>query len=908
VQFPEKHRKSFAIFAIGFFAIASQALLFREFLGSFESNDIAVGVFFSSWFFWIAISSSLVLFFRDFSTKIAAKTHLVILLYAPAFLLQYAIMLDIRSLAGVEAYEIFPIWKLIAWAVIASSPVSFITGAVFPLACRWSAESSRHPVAGTFIFESLGSFAGGAGTTLLLYAGMPVEYLSLMLCLVIVVACSLFLRKIPALCLLAAGAGLVISAVLSNIGDNVRIRKWTRLLPAESYRGSFTTPQAEYLYGLYKGQWSIVREGGAGESVPDRESALKIISIHLCQKPDAKKILVIGQGLNICRELLRFPQISEVAWVHYDGDYVRRVNSVLPAEMRISDLRFRPVSGIDAREFLKAGGNAYDIIIVNMPDATSSVVNRYFTVEFYEAAAGALAQDGIVGACFSSGENVIGPELALSGASIKNSLGYVFKNLVIVPGDSSWFIASDSQGITGEPDMLVKRLAGVRGVSKLYQPESLRSLYIPGRAEFALQSFASAPGGASAMINTDSMPLGFLYALLLSSRQSGMDVTGICVKIIGKGMGILLVPLLVFFCLALLSAVAESSGRPANPGAVRIIFCAGFVSIGTVIVLMYLFQTLLGTLYVNAGLVSALFMLGLAAGGTIAVLPWALERFSSGMMLLAALTLHVVLLFAISYQEPGFWSFSWFAMAFLFSGICCGTYFPIAARMLKESKKGEIESGGSLEAADHVGACLGAISCGILIVPFYGTSGALIFFMMLLALNIPLCSARTLLGTASDEVSSGMLILRHGAYIFFGAGAFLAISARLIFGMGTSLYIMFVALALFAFLALRKGRGSRPLMFAVAFALAVTSAVEFYSLVRMKDSSLAPSGPRPPPVLVEQSAPAAAVKGETKGAPESELPATGVPRDVDMPRLKGMIKSGRLSGKEADFYDKMDAN
>ncbi|HCE45969.1 MAG TPA: hypothetical protein DET40_20680 [Lentisphaeria bacterium] len=898
----EKFKKNFAIFAVGMFAIASQAIIFREFLGSFESNDIAVGVFFATWFFWIALGASIVFSFGNLSEKMSAKTHFVILLYVPAFLSQSLLIMNIRSLAGVEAYEVFPIWKLISWSLLANGPVSFLTGAIFPLACRWTAGNSKFPVAGTFIYESLGSCIGGAGTTLLLYAGVPVEYLAMPLCLTVVAACAIFLRKERAVMLLSCAVMLTAAGIFFKVGDGLRIQKWKKLLPAESYRGWFATPQAEYLYGVYNGQWSIVREGGAGESVPDSESALKIISVHLCQKPDAKKILVIGSGLNLCREFLKFPQIEEISWIHYDGEYIRRVNACLPPELRISDVRFHTVPGSDAREFLKRRDKAYDIVIVNMPDATSSVVNRYFTIEFYEAVSKALTRNGILGTRVSAGENVIGPELAFAGASVKNSLAYVFKKSVVVTGDSSWFIASDSSWLTGDPGILEKRLGLVKGIGKILPVESLRSLYLPDREKLAEESYAAA-FGAAPMINSDSMPLGFLYALLLSSRQSGMDITGLSVKIIQKGMLVLLVPLLVFLIMALVSAVSECSSGTGEPGAGRIIFCIGYVSMGTVIVLMYMFQTLLGSLYVNAGLVSALFMLGLAAGGMLVLHPVLQKRVSSGASLVIALTAHVLLLFAISYQTPDFWNFGWFVLAFSSSGICCGLYFPIAARMLKESGKGEIESGGGIETADHVGACAGAATCGILIVPFFGTGGALIFFMMFLALNLPISSTRMLLGSTGHENSTPALILRLGAYILFGAGASLAIWGLLIFNMNISFYIMVPAFLLFIVLSFMKGRSWRMLLFAVALVLAVSSAVELWSALGKKDdrSFLKPTS------ILEQPAKSMAEKNAgTVADRKTEDAPPGTSRDVDMQKLNGRIKAGRLSGKEAEFYEKMD--
>lgn len=45
------------IVCYGLFAIASQTLLFREFLTAFEGNDISVGVFFGSWFLWVGLGA-----------------------------------------------------------------------------------------------------------------------------------------------------------------------------------------------------------------------------------------------------------------------------------------------------------------------------------------------------------------------------------------------------------------------------------------------------------------------------------------------------------------------------------------------------------------------------------------------------------------------------------------------------------------------------------------------------------------------------------------------------------------------------------------------------------------------------------------------------------------------------------
>ncbi len=899
----EKHRMNFAIFAIGLFAIASQTLLFREFLGSFESNDIAVAIFFGAWFLWIAVASLIVIGFPRLSEKLSRKTPLMAIAYVPAFILQYYLILHIREYAGIASYELFPLVKMTGLSLLVNAPVSFVTGALFPLACRWLKESSDVPVARTFIFESLGSFIGGAGATLLLYFSCTAMQLSLIICCLMIVAFSLYCNRIVRIALICIVIIAFSARIDVRLTEQIRLAKWNKLMPGEKYSGAFNTPQAEYLYGSYRGAFTVVREGGVCESMPDTESAWKIISIHLCQRPGSSKVLVIGSGLNVCRELLRISQIKEVAWAYYDSDYASRINSYVPENLRINDPRFHPVTS-DIRNFLKQKSSYYDLVIINLPDASNSVLNRFYTTQFYELLRNALVPGGVAGIRVSCGENVIGEELAYIGASVRTTLIGIFKNIVLVPGDSAWFIVSDSDVISGSPENLVKRFSWNKEAAKIFPPQALRSLYLPDREAWTLSKYDEINPGSIEILNDDTKPLGFLFALFLSSRQSGWGITSICMRIMRVGMLFILVPLLIFICMSLISAFHDRSSREGSPGPWRIVFCAGFVSIGTSIVLMYLFQTTLGSLYLYTGLISSLFMLGLAAGGAVISHQKLREKSSAGVMLLWVLMAHVVLLFAISCQDPDFWRFSWFIIAFVLSGVCCGSYFPMAARMYRESGKGELNSGGAIEMSDHVGACTGALLCGIFLVPLYGTAGALMFFMALLAVNIPLSSTRVFLGSVQQEKSVTALILRHGAYILFGVGACLALWGKIIFSMNISFYIMIVSAVLFMVLAFFRRKTGHLVMFALALILAISSAFEFTYATKRKETQV--SGPKPLPVLEQPTKPVAEKKGNQEISPEPEEIPTGVPRDVDMKKLNSKIKAGQLSTKEAEFYEKLD--
>ncbi len=855
----DKLKKNFALFSVGLFAIASQTLLFREFLSAFESNDIAVGMFFGSWFLWIAFSAWLSVKFGNCFAKFADWTPLIILSYLPAFILQYLLIFNMRKYAGVEVYELFPIWKMMFWSLLVNAPLSFVTGFVFPLACRWFREAGRLPVADVYVFESVGSFAGGLAVTLMLVSGFNTFLVFFVIAFIL--SSSFYflrLRNYPGLAIPLILISFMVLRVDVKLIESVRSLKWTKLLPSESYNGSFQTAQAEYLYGSCNGQWTVCREGSACEIMPDPESAWKIIAVHLAQNPRAEKVLVVGSGMNLCREILRIPQITDLTWAHYDNGYVSEINKYMPWNLRIDDKRFHPLGKGDIREFLANKKNHYDIVIVNVPDVTTSILNRYFTLEFNELVKNSIAANGLLGIRLSGGENVIGPELAFIGASAMTTLEKTFSHVVVVPGDTTWLLVSDSSGLEGDPGVLVKRFASNRQAAAFFPPEGLLSLYLPDRAEAALGKYRSVKIPGTTLLNTDANPPAYLFGLLFSARQSGLGLTSFIEKLLGSGIVLPAMPLALFVLLLALYVLGKRCERRTSGAvlSVWVIFGAGFVSIGTVIALMYLFQTCLGSLYLNVGVVSAVFMLGLSVGGALGRYLFDGMKIESGLLLDFAVIIHAAVLFLILYIPISEWTYIYFILAFALSGTCSGFYFPAAAFFLRESGYDELNSGGILETSDHIGAALGAFICGVLVIPVWGVAGTLIFFVIFMLSVIPVS-----------------LLCRHGS-VFAGNDD-----------------------------AVLKYRRSVYFILIVLFLLLIGYSV-------CKSYSLFSFGSGEHPETKQLRLPPLEAKA-VKPVPEKILAdddriASGSPRDLNLDKVKKMIKTGKLSDKEAEFYRKIE--
>jgi spermidine synthase len=456
------------VFSYGLFTIAAQTLLFREFITTFEGNDISVGIFFGSWFLWVGLGAILVYRATAFAAALLRNIELLFLSYLPAFVLQLILILHARELAGVESYALLPVRTILLLSIVLNAPVSIITGTIFPLACRWVRQEGGLAVSRVYILEATGSFIGGLGVTVLLGVGVTLAKLLFVLALIVSLSVSFVRlaksRQYPRLRLRARLAFLlplcfllcVVLGADEPLMRYVRVLKWTKLLPARGLIGSFQTAQAEYLYGVYQGQWVALREGTTCEALPDRESAGWIAAIGLCQNPDAQRILVIGSGLGLCRELLQLPQIEHLTWTHCDSEYVQKLERFMPTEFRISDERFHKLAG-DVRPLLADRKQYYDLVILNLPDATSSVLNRYYTLEFYRQVKESLRTNGALAVRVAGGENIMGTELINLGASTKLTLEKAFSQLALVPGEDTWFIASDSGRLTGACETVSRR-------------------------------------------------------------------------------------------------------------------------------------------------------------------------------------------------------------------------------------------------------------------------------------------------------------------------------------------------------------------------------------------------------------------------------------------------------------------
>jgi len=113
----------------------------------------------------------------------------------------------------------------------------------------------------------------------------------------------------------------------------------------------------------------------------------------MAQRPEAKRVLLISGGVaGSAGEILKYP--------HAAVDYVELDPLILKISERylspgLDDPRIRTFN-TDGRVFVRQAADTYDVVIVNVPDPSTSQLNRFYTVEFFEEVKRALRPDGVL--------------------------------------------------------------------------------------------------------------------------------------------------------------------------------------------------------------------------------------------------------------------------------------------------------------------------------------------------------------------------------------------------------------------------------------------------------------------------------------------------------------------------------
>ncbi len=711
--------------AIGFFlygaiALSAQLLCLQELLLLSAGHELFLGCSLAAWMTWVGAGSWLARRCPAQRLGIVLAGAMPILILSVIFIRLGKGMFGFGMVAGLVPSLILSIVLLI--------PAGLVMGALFGLGYAWCRARSAWSLGAAYLWDALGTAVGGLGYSLVLAGRAAPERILVLAALGVAgMAYAMRARRARLVAILSVGVSLWFA--LSPLPRLTRTWQWRgyALLAERTSRYShLALAQTGSLI-------SVFDNGLISAHFPDPPAYEALAHWPLLAHPSPRRVLIIGgASTGALAELLKHP-VERIDYVELDPALIRMVGpSLSPADRAaLKDARVRLLH-VDGRRWLLTTAQAYDVILLNLPEPRNAQVNRLYTLEAFRLIRRHLAPQGLLAFAVPSSENYLSAETAYFNASLYQTLRAAFPSVDLVPGDPLLLLAG-TQEVRLNPQALAARYAQRGLATREIVPPAFPILLDASRRDAMVERLSSI---RASVLNRDFIPVCYAYAwrVWLAKFVSPLYFLGMI-----AGIALLLVGARLMW--------RRRACLTSRPGAAAV--CAlGAAGMAYETILLLAFQSIHGYLYWQLGSLFAAFMLGLALGSWGAA-RWcsatstsAVSRVLRRLLVAAALEGAALVVFLpvaqhLSLRVPAALVFgAWL----LLTGVWLGCAFPLAGRLAPTEESDTSSTAGLLYAADLWGAAGGALVTSAVLVPLIGFLPTLAltgFVLLIVAWRLP---------------------------------------------------------------------------------------------------------------------------------------------------------------------------
>ncbi|MGD9612425.1 MAG: hypothetical protein AB7V22_05925 [Kiritimatiellia bacterium] len=716
---------------LGVTALVGQVLLVRELAFVFSGNEFFIGWTLFGWLFWTALGAGVGDRGRARALPAVgglAGCHLWAALALPVVLvLVRANRLLLRTLPGAVP-DLLP---AMAFSFVVLAPLCIGLGRQFAIGVRaWEQASAipdiGHAAGRGYAFETAGFVLGGLFFSFLGVLLDPFRVAGLAGLLnvgagYLVCVASRSRRAGLRLALVAALLALAPAALRGE-----RLGRWTE---AWRFPGQVLVESRQSIYGqlavtALERQLNYYENGLLLGAENEPMASEQLAHYPLLAHPDPRRVLLIGGGFNgVLGEILAHAP-DRVDYVELDPAWIAlaRKHGAAARRAALADPRVR-ISFADGRHFLKSAPDApvgYDVVLVNLPNPATTLLNRYYTREFFRAVRRRLAPGGVLAVRLAFAPDYLGPELERLGASIFRTLRAEFASVALLPDYEILYLATAEPAPPPAADDWIARYAA-RGLRNDYAiPPAIRLRLETDRIAKTRAAFET---HGAAQINRDDRPIACHYQLACWLRSFHPGAAAVANRLgeVAWPWGAVAV------AGAALAMAAATRGRRAHRLGPWSMGVGSFSLMAGELVLLIAFQSRCGYLYYKLALILAALMAGMAAGTALGTR----RRARTGPGTLAAIhVLYAVyglaLILFLRGSDPaglgpatgGEWTFLLWAAAL---GGLAGYEFPAANRIYLAGVPAGRRRGGAVYAVDLAGSCGAALVAGLWTIPVLGT-------------------------------------------------------------------------------------------------------------------------------------------------------------------------------------------
>ena len=691
-QFSDQSVSGYTILLAGFLSMVIQVLLMREITTVFQGNEILMMWTLGVWMLlngagtWIGNRLQV--------TPSRLLINRIILFYSTLPFVLVLLMNEFRNRIFHPGLLIHPASFFLS-IVIILLPVCLLTGATYAILIKNVNKNDKGFVK-VYALETLGCMLGGLVTSFLLLYWFSVAQ-SLLLTGIIVQISICFSEKKKGY-LLGAGLFGVLLAItyifpINNLIKSGLFVNQKTVDTKETYYGNITVTEKS-------GQYNFYENGSLLFTSQNNVISEEYVHYAMLQRKMPEDVLLVSGGVaGMLDELLKYSGLRSIHYVELNPELVEMAKKYFPVP---DDDRVTIIFD-DVRKYLRNCTNKFDIAIIALPEPTSLQINRLYTKEFLQLLTKRINHGGVVIYGLNSYGNYLSNVQQNLSALMYNTLQNYFRNVIIIPGERDYYLASDSVLSQAIADLWTNN-----PVENLY----VNSYYIDDygireRGEYIRNEIKN-----SSLMNTDNRPLPVFYHALYYFSHFNIKKE------------VLLALILIFLLVPLLFMRSFTAG----------VYLAGFSGAAAELLVVFAFQIMYGFVYSAIGLIIAFFMCGLAMGSILASrIKTQLKHFRFVQISMAVYFLIFPLLILFHYHNVS--SLNWLVLALMIilpSSIIGFMYVSATRLTLKNTS----DAASGMYAADLLGAALGIVAVSVVFLPFLGISGTCLAIAVMNGLGV----------------------------------------------------------------------------------------------------------------------------------------------------------------------------
>lgn len=676
-----------SIFIIGFTTLVAQIIFLREFISVYNGNELIAGIVLANWMFSTALGAYLGKYIKKLEIQKKLIVYAHFLLGLLPLLLVYLIYFSLEFLfvpgQMINLVEVFIISLFIL------TPFCIVSGILFTIISSYfSYLIETNSINKVYGYEAFGAMIGGLIFNFLFIFILETYYSLLVLFVLNFIIAGIHLyfseKKIGAY--VTAFLTIVVFGFL--IMNNFNEKALQHQFQNQDIIYYKDTPYGKIAVTKFADQINFYDNGVFQFSDKNIIASEEGVHYGMIQHPAPKKVLLISGGASgMIKEILKY-NIESLDYIEQNPgliDMGRLYTDNIVADERIS------VIEEDPRLFLKnRSGEKYDVILINLPDPYSTQVNRFYTSEFFEQLRKNLDQYGIVSISLLTKANYISEEARNIHSSIYSTLKLIFQNVIIIPGEQNYFLASNvnlSYAIT--------ELIDLRQIPTDY----VNANYLDDETIRTESDLLKVDISTEIDINEDFNPVVYLFQLKYWLSYFNLNY---------YLLGILII-LPVFIVILRFNYI--------NLG----LFATGFSATSMEVILIIAFQVIYGYTYQMMGIIITFFMVGLWFGSiyVIRMVPIKVNTYSITQYLIGIFAVLLTLtLFLLKNSYTGYIVVHGsFILLVSITGILTGLQFSLASKL---RNKPVLTIASYSYSSDLLGSAVGAILISSILIPLFG--------------------------------------------------------------------------------------------------------------------------------------------------------------------------------------------